>query len=121
MERSDILDEIEPATSSTLSGEKRTVRGKHFKKIALLCSIHNVDFKNFAEEHELGLGENLSAKVNFALADPPYSAQRDLEDNHVEHDVLGSNVMKDMAKVLLYMKKPGAPEHVFCSALLFVF
>lgn len=68
--------------------------------MALLCSVHNVEFKNFVEEHELCIGEDLRKNVDFILADPPYDTRRDWTDDHGEYDVFGMNNIKYMDKVI---------------------
>lgn len=41
------------AASSTLSKAVRTAMSKLIKKMTLLFSIYNVDFRNLVQEHEL--------------------------------------------------------------------
>lgn len=90
----------ELAASSTLSEKKRTTECKLVKEMALLCSIHDLDFRSMVEKHNFGLREDLSEKVEFYLAYSPYNVRRDQYNDHAEYDVLDSDDMKDIAKVL---------------------
>lgn len=42
-----------------------------------LCSIYDVSLRTSAEKHDLGIGDDPSAKVDFVLAGPLYNEQRD--------------------------------------------
>lgn len=55
--------------------------------------------------------------MDIFLADAPYNVRKDQKDDHVEYDVLGSNDMKNVAKVLGDAMKAEAHGHVFCSTL----
>lgn len=44
--------------------------------MASLCSIHEVDHRKLAEEHEVKIGEDLSREAEFVLTDPPYNVQQ---------------------------------------------
>lgn len=55
MKEEHIVVESELAASSTLSEEEGTTMTKLIKSMAPLCSIYDVDFRTFAEEHELSL------------------------------------------------------------------
>lgn len=63
-QKEDIMDEIEFATFSTMSEEQRTRKRRLVKEIALLCFIYEMDFRNLAEEKNLGVGEDLSVRWN---------------------------------------------------------
>lgn len=69
------VHESEPAASSTPSEEERTVMSELFKPMALLCSVYDVEFKNLMNEHGLGVGEDLSRKLDFELADSTYNVR----------------------------------------------
>lgn len=72
---------------------------KSSEKIASLCCIYGIDFRNFTEEHELGTEKDLNGKAFLALSARLYRALRDLIDNEAHHAVFRSNIMKDMANV----------------------
>lgn len=56
MKKWNILNESEPAASSTLSAERSTAMSNLTKKMVLLCSIYDMGFRNLAKVHELGVG-----------------------------------------------------------------
>lgn len=81
--------------------------------------IGDVDFKNSLEEEKFWGDVDLSGKVDFVLADPPYNVRRHQKDNHMEYSVSGSKDMKDTQKVPGDVMKPVAQGLVFYSALQF--
>lgn len=111
------MDEAAPSTSSTLSNYGMKTMSRLFKTTASLCSIFAVNFRNWAEEHGLGIGEHLSSNGTLVLSNISYSIQRDLKEDHAEYDMLSTNVMKDMATVLRDVMKLGVRNHVFSSSL----
>lgn len=82
--------------------------GKLVKAIALLCSIYNVNFGTLVEDQELVVGGNLIGTEGSVRAHSLYNVQRDQNDDDAEYDVLGSDVLKHMAKVLREVMNPGA-------------
>lgn len=56
---------------STLGEKRKTTLRKLIEAIAPLYSIYNVDFGKLAEEHELGIREDVRGKVSFLLAYQP--------------------------------------------------
>lgn len=92
---------------------------KHVKEIALLCSIYDVKFNNLLKGHRLGVREDLSRNVDFALADPPYDVHTDGNNDHAEYDVDILNNIENMTKVLEDVLRLRAHGPVFCSALHF--
>lgn len=56
MKEEDIVSDIEPAASSTVSNDKRSELSNVAKMMALLCSTYTVDVKIWAEKHELCVG-----------------------------------------------------------------
>lgn len=85
--------------------------------MALICFMDNVNFRNFAEEHEHCVGEILRGKLNFVLTDRPYNVRRHRKDDYAKYVVFSSKALKYMAKVLEDFVKPGAHRHVFCFDL----
>lgn len=77
VELQDIVDEIDPAASSTLSKEGATAMSKRVWEMDHLCSTNDVDFKKWSEEHEFSVGVDLSGMVDGLLASPPYNIRRD--------------------------------------------
>lgn len=57
--------------------------------------------------------------MDFFLADAPYSIRKDGKNDHMDYYEVGSNVMKDIARILQNIINPGAYAYVFCSALHF--
>lgn len=49
----DVVDQIKPVLSSTVSEERRTTMTNLIKEIARFCFVYDADFRNVAEEHEL--------------------------------------------------------------------
>lgn len=78
-----------------------------------------MDFIKSAEEHELGVEEDVREKGDFVLAVPPYNVRRDRADDHAEYDLFGSNLFQDVVKALEDVKRLRAHAHLFCSALPF--
>lgn len=78
-----------------------------------------MNFRILAKEHRRSVGEDLIEKGNIVLTALSYNVRRDPNDNHVEDDVFGPNIMKYMARVLGDMAKSRVYEHVFCSTLNF--
>lgn len=101
------VDEVEPAASPSLIEDGKRAMKRLAKAMASVCSIHDVDFRNLVEEHELSAGEDFAGKVGFVLADPPYDVRRNLMAPNTEYDVFGVKDMKDMAKSPGDMTKPG--------------
>lgn len=52
MQEKDIVDKNEPAASSTLSEEERTVMRKLFKEMTLVCYMFDVDIRSMVEWHD---------------------------------------------------------------------
>lgn len=71
------------------------------------------------EEHQLGVGSDLSGKVDFVPGDQPCNVQRDRNYDHEEYDAFGSSNMNDMTNVLRAVMKPEAHRNVISSALQF--
>lgn len=63
------------------------------------------------------LREYLSETMDFVLYDPPYTVQKDQDDDHAKYNVLISNDLLNLSKVLGDLMKLGTHGHVFCSAL----
>lgn len=55
-----LIDQSEPAASSSLSEEERSAVSRLVKMMALLCSVHDVDFRNLVKDHILDVGEHLN-------------------------------------------------------------
>lgn len=87
MKEGNIVNEINPAASSILRKRRRTAMGVRFSKMAPLRSLHEVSFRNLVEEHENGVGEELSRKANFVMLDPFRSVRRNRKDYLAEYDV----------------------------------
>lgn len=73
MKMEGVVDEVEPATSSTLSEEEKISMRKPIKKMASFRVIYDADFRNLVEKHQLGVGEDLSRKVDLVLVGPPHN------------------------------------------------
>lgn len=74
-------------------------------------------FGHLIEEHELGVGEDLSITLDLVLADLRYYVRRDRSEYRTEYEVFGSSDMNAMTEVLRDIMKPGAHRQVFRSAL----
>lgn len=57
MKEEHIVEEREPVASSTLNDKEKTAMSQSVKARAALCSIHDENFRNAVEKHELGVGE----------------------------------------------------------------
>lgn len=71
------------------------------------------------EELELGIGEALTRKADFGLADPPYSVPIDRNAVHAACGVEGSNDVMYMVKVLgrCHKSKDTRVPVLFCSTI----
>lgn len=117
MEDKGVMDEIETAASSSLREEGKTGMSRHIKEMVSACSISEVNLKTLAEEPKFGAGDDLSGKVELVLADPPYNVRIYVNDDHSEHNLFELIDMKQIARVLREIIRPGAHWHVFCPAL----
>lgn len=115
----DVVEKVGPAASPTFSELCQTEMKQLVEAIASVGSIYDIDFKNLVEENELSAGENLVGKVEFVLANTPYNIRRDLMAPKSKYDVFELQGMKDMARSLGDMMKPGALRQVLCSSLQF--
>lgn len=92
---------------------------KLVNKIALLCSNHNLDFRNLVEDHNHGGTKGLNSKVDFVIAGPLHNVQTDQNYYHAEHVVYCLSNMKDMSSFIGDMMNPRAYGYVLCTALQF--
>lgn len=76
-----------------------------------------MNFETLVQKHGLSVEENLSEKVDFFLAKPPYNLRKDPNDDHPEYGVFISSGMKNIEKVYGNVLKPGAHGYMFRSAL----
>lgn len=67
--------------------------------VAPLRSVYDVDFKILIEEHDLGVGKNLTKNVDFVLADRPYNVYWDQTVSYAAYNVFGLKDMKEMGQV----------------------
>lgn len=56
-----------------------------------VCAMHNTDFHDSVEEHELSNEECIAEKVDPALTDPLYSDRRIQNDENAFHDNLSTS------------------------------
>lgn len=82
--KEDVADEIEPASSLTLSIDERTPMTKPVIYLPRWRSSYNVDIRNGAKEHEFSSELDLSGRKEFNLSDPPYTLQKDGRDDHAK-------------------------------------
>lgn len=80
-------------------------------------STYDVNSSSLAKEHESGIGEHLSGRLDFVLADPPYNVRNDRKSDHAEYDVLTLSDKRDRPTIFGDIVKPVARGHVFCSSL----
>lgn len=73
------------------------------------------------EGHAIAIREILSMIIDFVLCEPLYKVGRERKEDRVQYDVFGSTDMKDVAKVLRKVIKPGALRDLFCSNQQFSF
>lgn len=81
------VDYSEPATSLTLSKNGRTAIRKLVKKMAPIYLIYNVDYRKLLQEHESGVGKDLTENVDCVLTDPTYNARAVRKNYQAEYDV----------------------------------
>lgn len=84
--------------------------------MALFCFIYDVEFRNLVEEKKHDVEVDLTRKVDIILADPPYNVRNDQKYDRAEYDTVGSNDMRDIARVPEDVLKPGEHRPVFCTA-----
>lgn len=89
-----IVDDIEPAASSTLTKVERTAMSTLVKKMISLCSTYDIGFKSSAKKHDLSIREVLSGKISFVLADSLYNVRRVLKVYHAKYDVFSSTILR---------------------------
>lgn len=83
------------------------------------CSVHNVDFCEVVDEHELTHRESSVASVDLVLSDPPYNVRRGRKDDNSVYDRLSPTDMGDVVDMCKRMMKPGAHGCLFCFAFQF--
>lgn len=73
MQEAHVLNEVEPAPSSTLIREERTIMSKIKKDMASECFVDDIDFRILEKEHRLGAEKHRSVNADFFLADFAYN------------------------------------------------
>lgn len=107
MKDKNIVDDIWPTTCSTVSNAGRTASSILVNQLSPLRSIYDASLRRFAEEHKLGVGEDLTWKVYFVLVNLSYNVQKDRKDYLDEFEVFRINDMNDMVIVLEGAMKTG--------------
>lgn len=79
--------------------------------------MHDSELLQYAQEHEIGVGGDLSKNVDFVLVYALYNVRRDRKDSNSTHDVFGLEGMKDITRVLEDIMKPVALRNVFDFSL----
>lgn len=81
------VDATEIATSSTSSEEHSAAMSRLVKKMASFCFTCDVESRIFEREHELGVGKDLTKKVESFLVDSKHNLQTVLVDDHAKYDL----------------------------------
>lgn len=115
MNKENFVNENGPTMSTNLSKERKKALNKIVKINVFFCSIHDVDFQTFTEEHEHGVRKPLAVTGNFLVAGSPCKAQMDKNNMDAANDVFDSYDMVDTTKVLRDVMKPDAHWHVFLT------
>lgn len=105
--------ETEPAAYSNLSDEGSTAMDKLLEAMAPVCCIYEVHFRSLVEGQKPATGEDINRKGDVVLVDPPHNVQTDRNADNSEYDVIISEDMREMAKVLENVMKSGAHSHCF--------
>lgn len=106
-----VEDEVDPAASSTLGAEGSTKMKRLLEAMAPICRVYDIDFGKLVEEHELGTREGINGKMEFMFVDTAYNVRRDGNADNSEYDILTSEDMRHMGRVLGNVMKPGAHGH----------
>lgn len=85
--------------------------------MALAQSMRDINFRNFVEEHEVITKEDISGMVDFVLMDPANNALNNRNEKNSNHDVLFSEPMTNMEKIIENLMKPGAHGQLSCLLL----
>lgn len=96
-EEENVVDEREPVAFSTLSEAKSIAISELVKAMVVLCFIYDIDVRKLAEEHELGVIDDVNENINLVMLGTLYNIQGDQKNYRAEYDVFGSNNMNDMA------------------------
>lgn len=97
-------------------------------KIWLLCgSFSTLTLEHWQRSRRFGALEILSVKVDLVLADTADNVRMDQNNDHADYDVLKSNDIKTLAKVLRDLISTGANTYfspslykLFCIESLFL-
>lgn len=105
-ENEHVFDEVEPATTSTLSKMIKTAMTKLVEEMYLVSSIYDSNFKVFGGRVRNSRFRELNRMVDFSLANTSYMV----------YGMSTSNDMKSIEKVERDVMRPEAHPHVFrCS------
>lgn len=117
MKVEDIVDKAKHTVSTTLSEGRTTAMSERIKAIAEFCFVHDIGLKGFAEEYDLNTREDLNWSVARALAEPPYNAGKNQNDDHSNYGVFESNNIENVLSFFRVIVKPGAYAHLFIPTL----
>lgn len=111
------VGEVNLVASFTVRGKESTGMKKPLRSMVPMSFPYDIDFENSVQEHKLGAGEDINRKVDSVLVVPPYNVRRDRNAENSEYDVITSDDMRGIAKVLGDLMKPEFYDNVFCSSL----
>lgn len=66
-----MVNEIVPPVSTSLPEVANEAFSVVLEAVISVCTVYDVDFRDFVETHEDVMGELLDRKVDFVLTDPP--------------------------------------------------
>lgn len=79
--------------------------------------MHNVDFRDLVEKHELCFDVFLVEKIDILVTDLPYTVPRVQKYDNSIHDRLRTDDLVDVFKFCKAVMKSGYHGHIFYSAL----
>lgn len=94
-------------------------RWQLMESMYLLRSIHDPDFCNLVEGHEVHYGEYLVDAVHLVVTDPPYNLRQIREDRQSSFDKFSIVDMKELVSFRHEVMNLGRYGHMFCTALQF--
>lgn len=118
MKENYLVDEIEPASSATLSEQQKTITRMLKKEGFCVLQLH-IDLRNSVKEHDREAMEDF-VDGGSTLADPLHKVWRDQIVSHAGSGLLGLNDMKDTMKRLKATINPRTSVHFLGSAAQFV-
>lgn len=88
--KKNLEDEVKPIMPLTMSEKRAIAVKKLLAAMAFIYVFYSGDFRNFVEDHELKVGEDINRKEDSVLVCSHYNVSKDLNHHNSEYDVFTS-------------------------------